>query len=177
VVPVGSVRVCTRKFCAYFTKELGLNDFQVNTPFPAGPGRRSKDAFTSTTPRTREVSFRWIPKERRALRLLGYQLSQRSFWQHISRARSHWDAALLRQHPARREFVEGPKHLVEHADCLSCAISRWHCPVRTYSALGTMLAEDPYCEVHKAIFGSAEIQARQILRSRLLVSDVNRPGT
>jgi hypothetical protein len=118
VVPVGSVRVCTGKFCANFSKELGLNDFQVNTLFPAGPGRRSKDAFTSTTQRTREVSFRWIPKERRALRLLGYQLSRRSFW-HIFR--EPYLTGMLRENPARREFVEGPKHLVEHADRLSRA--------------------------------------------------------
>jgi hypothetical protein len=45
--------------------------------------------------------------------------------------------------------------------------------VRTYSALGTMLAKDPYCEVYKAVFGRAETHARKILRSRL-VTDVDR---
>jgi uncharacterized protein len=45
--------------------------------------------------------------------------------------------------------------------------------VRTYSALGTMLAKDPYCEVYKAVFGRAETHARNILRSRL-VTDVDR---
>jgi hypothetical protein len=45
--------------------------------------------------------------------------------------------------------------------------------VRTYSALGTMLAKDPYCEVYKAVFGRAETHARKIWRSRL-VTDVDR---
>jgi hypothetical protein len=83
---------------------------------------------------------------------------------------------MLRESPARREFVERPKHLVEHEDCLSCrylSICHGGCPVRTYSALGTMLAKDPYCEVYKAVFGRAEIHARKILRSRL-VTDVDR---
>ena len=83
---------------------------------------------------------------------------------------------MLRESPARREFVERPKHLVEHEDCLSCrylSICHGGCPVRTYSALGTMLAKDPYCEVYKAVFGRAETHARKILRSRL-VTDVDR---
>ena len=53
---------------------------------------------------------------------------------------------MLRTSPARREFVERPKHLVEHEDCLECrflSICHGGCPVRTYSALGTMLAKDP----------------------------------
>jgi hypothetical protein len=38
--------------------------------------------------------------------------------------------------------------------------------VRTYSALGTMMAKDPYCEVYKAVFGCAEAHGREILRRR-----------
>ena len=71
---------------------------------------------------------------------------------------------MLRTSPARREFVERPKHLVEHEDCLECrflSICHGGCPVRTYSALGTMLAKDPYCEVYKAVFGRAEPTAEQ----------------
>jgi uncharacterized protein len=86
---------------------------------------------------------------------------------------------MLRESPARREFVERPKHLVEHEDCLACrylSICHGGCPVRTYSALGTMLAKDPYCEVYKAVFGRAETHARKILRSRL-VTDVEPFGT
>jgi uncharacterized protein len=74
---------------------------------------------------------------------------------------------MLRTSPARREFVERPKHLVEHEDCLECrflSICHGGCPVRTYSALGTMLAKDPYCEVYKTIFARAEIHSRMLLK-------------
>jgi uncharacterized protein len=74
---------------------------------------------------------------------------------------------MLRTSPARREFVERPKHLVEHEDCLQCrflSICHGGCPVRTYSALGTMLAKDPYCEVYKTVFGRAESHGRNLLR-------------
>jgi sulfatase maturation enzyme AslB (radical SAM superfamily) len=63
-----------------------------------------------------------------------------------------------------------PKHLIEHEDCLSCrylSICHGGCPMRTYSALGTMLAKYPYCEVYKAVFGRAESHGRKILHSRL----------
>jgi sulfatase maturation enzyme AslB (radical SAM superfamily) len=57
-----------------------------------------------------------------------------------------------------------------HEDCLSCrylSICHGGCPMRTYSALGTMLAKYPYCEVYKAVFGRAESHGRKILHSRL----------
>jgi radical SAM protein with 4Fe4S-binding SPASM domain len=76
-------------------------------------------------------------------------------------------STMLRTSAARREFVERPAHLVEHEDCLSCrwlSICHGGCPVRTYSALGTMLAKDPYCEVYKAVFARAEHHARAIAR-------------
>ena len=78
---------------------------------------------------------------------------------------------MLRESPARREFVERPKHLVKDEDCLSCrflSICHGGCPVRTYSALGTMLAKDPYCEVYKAVFARAETYGRQILQRRVI---------
>jgi radical SAM protein with 4Fe4S-binding SPASM domain len=77
---------------------------------------------------------------------------------------------MLRDSPARRQFIERPKHLVQDEDCLSCrylSICHGGCPVRTYSALGTMMAKDPYCEVYKAVFGRAEKHGLEISRSRL----------
>jgi len=74
---------------------------------------------------------------------------------------------MLRTSPARRGFVERPKYLVEHEDCLACrylSICHGGCPVRTYSAEGTLLAKDPYCEVYKAVFAHAETHARAMLR-------------
>lgn len=73
---------------------------------------------------------------------------------------------MLAESPARQQFVDRPKHLIEHEDCLSCRhLSLCHggCPVRTYSALGTMFAKDPYCSVYKAVFDRAEFHARQVL--------------
>jgi radical SAM protein with 4Fe4S-binding SPASM domain len=72
---------------------------------------------------------------------------------------------MLRTSPARREFVDRPQHLVEVEDCLSCrylSICHGGCPVRTYSAFGTLLSKDPYCEVYKAIFARAEFHGRKI---------------
>src|ERR1700726_3068509 len=69
-----------------------------------------------------------------------------------------------------RDFVDGRKRLVKAAGCLSSghlSICHGGCPVRTYSALGTMMAKDPYCEVYKAVFGRAESHGRKILHSRL----------
>lgn len=73
---------------------------------------------------------------------------------------------MLRDSEARREFVERPGHLVKNEDCLSCrylSICHGGCPVRTYSALGTMLAKDPYCEVYKTVFARAETHGRNLL--------------
>jgi len=68
---------------------------------------------------------------------------------------------------ARREFVERPGKLVRDEDCLSCrylSICHGGCPVRTYSALGTLDTKDPYCEVYKAVFARAEQHGRSVLR-------------
>jgi radical SAM protein with 4Fe4S-binding SPASM domain len=48
---------------------------------------------------------------------------------------------MLKISRARRDFVERPKRLVSDDDCLFCrflSICHAGCPVRTYSALGTM---------------------------------------
>ena len=81
---------------------------------------------------------------------------------------------MLRTSPARRKFVGRPKHLVENEDCLQCrflSICRGGCPVPTYSALGTMLAKDPYCGVYKAVFGRAEFHGRSLLKKQLLTGE------
>ena len=80
---------------------------------------------------------------------------------------------MLKTSRARRDFVERPKRLVEDEDCLSCrylSICHGGCPVRTYSARGTMMTKDPYCEVYKAVFARAENHARGVLRKRLTIN-------
>jgi hypothetical protein len=47
--------------------------------------------------------------------------------------------------------------------------------VRTYSALGTMLAKDPYCEVYKAVFSRAETHSRTLLRRRFITGEKKLP--
>src|SRR5262249_32222888 len=77
--------------------------------------------------------------------------------------------SMLKTSRARRDFVERPKRLVEDEDCLSCrylSICHGGCPGRTYSALGTMMDNDPYCEVYKAVVACAEAHAGDILRAR-----------
>jgi radical SAM protein with 4Fe4S-binding SPASM domain len=86
---------------------------------------------------------------------------------------------MLKTSRARRDFVERPKRLVEDEDCLSCrylSICHGGCPVRTYSARGTMMAKDPYCEVYKVVFARAESHTREILRRRL-ATDPERSAT
>ena len=77
---------------------------------------------------------------------------------------------MLKTNRARRDFVERPKYLAEQEDCLSCrylSICHGGCPVRTYSAKGTIMAKDPYCEVYKVVFARAENYARQVLVNEL----------
>jgi sulfatase maturation enzyme AslB (radical SAM superfamily) len=76
---------------------------------------------------------------------------------------------MLKTSRARKDFVDRPKHLMEHEDCLACrylSICHGGCPVRTYSAKGTLLAKDPYCEVYKVVFARAEAHGQEILRQR-----------
>jgi sulfatase maturation enzyme AslB (radical SAM superfamily) len=78
---------------------------------------------------------------------------------------------MLKTSQARRDFVERPKQLVEHEDCLACrylSICHGGCPVRTYSARGTIMAKDPYCEGYKVVFARAEKHGQGILRCRLM---------
>jgi uncharacterized protein len=86
---------------------------------------------------------------------------------------------MLKTSRARRDFVKRPKRLVEDEECLSCrylSICHGGCPVRTYSARGTMMTKDPYCEVYKVVFARAETHARALLRKRL-TADANSSAT
>lgn len=76
---------------------------------------------------------------------------------------------ILSSNPVRRQFVQRPAHLVQHDDCLSCrflAICHGGCPVRTYSASGTLLAKDPGCAVYKAVFRHAEMHGHHLMRRK-----------
>jgi hypothetical protein len=84
---------------------------------------------------------------------------------------------MLRHQPARLSFVDGQSTSSNTRTAsmpLPFHLPR-RLPVRTYSALGTMLAKDPYCEVYKAGFGRAETHSRALLRRQLLAG-MKRPA-
>ena len=216
VLHQGSLEAGPESFYRYFTEELGLENFQVNTPFPGGPAAEVEGAFqldmkelagflaglfdiwiergydsgVSLGPfdalidhfAGRPARLPCIWKENcsnqfisvdskgngRPMRLLGHELSGKLLRKHLSRTGSDPDAKRRAPHDA--SLSNGQSDLVEDEDCLSCrylSICHGGCPVRTYSALGTMMAKDPYCEVYKAVFGRAELHGRKILQSRL----------
>lgn len=204
------------RFYRYYADELGLDDFQVNTPFPGGPANHVEGGFTLDTGELAEflrgLFDVWMARGYDAGVSLGpFDALIHHFTGAPARLPCIWKencsnqfisvdskgtvaqcdcwvtsypeyffgnvfqepdlTRMLRTSRARREFVERPKHLVENEDCLSCrflSICHGGCPVRTYSALGTMLAKDPYCEVYKAVFGQAETHARALLRRRFV---------
>ncbi len=62
---------------------------------------------------------------------------------------------MLGSSKARENFLERPQRLIENEECRTCSwLSMCHggCPVRTYTAKGTIFAKDPYCETYKVIF-------------------------
>ena len=215
VLHEGSLEAGPERFYRYFTEELGLSNFQVNTPFPGGPAAEVEGAFQLDTKELagflsglfdiwmergydsgvslgpfdalidhftgRPARLPCIWKENCSNQFISVDSKgtvaqcdcwvtsyPESFFGNIFREPDL--TRMLRNSPARRKFVERPKRLVEDEDCLSCrylSICHGGCPVRTYSALGTMMAKDPYCEVYKAVFGRAEIHGRAISRRRL----------
>src|SRR5258708_37250411 len=76
---------------------------------------------------------------------------------------------MMKTSRVRRDFVDRPKYLMEHEDCLACrylSICHGGCRVRTYSAKGSLLAKDSHCEVYKVVFARAEAHGQEVLRQR-----------
>ena len=216
VLHQGSIDAGAEAFYRYYTEELGLTSFQVNTPFPGGPAQAVAEEFdldkTALAEFLGDLFDIWMerghgkgvslgPFDELIHHFTGVPARLPCIWKEncsnqfvsidskgtvaqcdcwvTSYPESFFGnvfkepdlTTMLRTSPARQEFVERPKHLVEHEDCLECrflSICHGGCPVRTYSALGTMLAKDPYCEVYKAIFGRAESYGRTIIREAVL---------
>jgi uncharacterized protein len=215
VLHQASLEAGPERFYHYFAEELGLDDFQVNTPFAGGPAKKVEGGFQLDTARLAqflaELFDVWMKRGYASGVSLGpFDALIRHFTGAPARLPCIWKencsnqfisvdskgtvaqcdcwvtsypesffgnmfrepdlTRMLRESPARREFVDRPKHLMEHEDCLSCrylSICHGGCPVRTYSALGTMLAKDPYCEVYKAVFSRAETHSREVLRRQV----------
>ena len=211
VLHEASLEAGAQKFYHYFTEELGLTDFQVNTPFPGGPAGRIEGGFQLDNDRLAaflgELFDIWMREGYRSGIALGpFDALIDHFTHRAARLPCIWKencsnqfisvnskgvvaqcdcwvtsypeyffgnlfqepdlTRMLKTNRARRDFVERPKHLVEHEDCLSCrylSICHGGCPVRTYSAKGTIMAKDPYCEVYKVVFARAENYGREVL--------------
>ncbi|PTY04102.1 SPASM domain-containing protein [Verrucomicrobia bacterium LW23] len=217
VLHQASLEIGAEAFYRYYTEELGLEDFQVNTPFPGGPANESENSFildnAALAKFLTELFDVWMEQgHHKGVALGPFDALIHHFTGETARLPCIWKencsnqfisvdskgtvaqcdcwvtsypeyffgnvfqeqdlTRMLRTSRARQEFVERPRRLVEEEDCLSCrylSICHGGCPVRTYSALGTMQAKDPYCEVYKAVFGRAEKYGRQLLRKRALL--------
>jgi uncharacterized protein len=213
VLHQASLQAGPEKFYRYFAEELGLDDFQVNTPFPGGPAGQVEGGFQLDSDELAKflggLFDVWMEKGRDSGVVLGPfdALIDHFTGQAARRLPCIWKencsnqfisvdskgsvaqcdcwvtsypeyffgnifrepdlTRMLKTSRARRDFVERPKRLVEDEDCLSCrylSVCHGGCPVRTYSARGTIMAKDPYCEVYKVVFARAEAHAREILR-------------
>ncbi|MFY9984795.1 MAG: radical SAM protein [Chthoniobacterales bacterium] len=214
VLHKASLEAGAERFYRYFTEDLGLDDFQVNTPFAGGPAKDVEGGFQLDNGELArflgELFDIWIQKGYDAGVSLGpFDALIDHFVGRPARLPCIWkencsnqfisvDARgtvaqcdcwvtsypeyffgnmfrepdltrMLKTSRARQDFVERPKHLMEHEDCLACrylSICHGGCPVRTYSAKGTLLAKDPYCQVYKVVFARAEAHGQQILGQR-----------
>ncbi len=204
VLHQGSLDVGAEAFYRYYVDELGIDDFQVNTPFPGGPANEAEIEFQLETAELShflgELFDVWMKegfddgvalgpfdalinhfsgkparlpciwKENCSNQFISVDskgtVAQCDCWvtsypdHYFGNMFSEPDLSrMLSESPARKEFVERPGKLVEEEDCLSCrflSICHGGCPVRTFTALGTMNAKDPYCEVYKTVFARAE---------------------
>jgi uncharacterized protein len=215
VLHQASLEAGPERFYRYFTEELGLDNFQVNTPFPGGPASQIEGGFQLDSSELAkflgELFDIWMESGYHSRVALGpFDALIDHFTGRAARLPCIWKencsnqfisvdskgtvaqcdcwvtsypeyffgnifhepdlTRMLKTSRARRDFIKRPKHLVEDEDCLSCrylSICHGGCPVRTYSACGTMMAKDPYCEVYKVVFARAESHAKEILRRRL----------
>lgn len=207
VLHAASLAAGPEAFYAFFADEAGLDDFQVNLPFPGGPAEGASplaveplgrflvglmdvwmergaargvklgpfDALIDTfAGRPAQLPCIWQPNcasefiaidARGTVALCDCWVT--SYPQH-SFGNAFGSAGLtdlLEESPARQRFLDRPQALMESEDCLRCPwLSFCHggCPVRAFTAKGTILAKDPYCEAYQAIFTRArELSAAQ----------------
>ncbi len=214
VLHQGSLDVGGEAFYHYYTEELGLNNFQVNTPFPGGPASEAETEFqldpNELAAFLGELFDIWIeqginrgvalgPFDALINHFTGNEARLPCIWKEncsnqfisvdakgtvaqcdcwVTSYPDHFFGNIFREEsltqmlyesPARQEFVERPAKLMKNEDCLSCrylSICHGGCPVRTHTALGTMHAKDPYCEVYKTIFARAEKYGNAMKRLR-----------
>ncbi len=186
-------------FLDHMVNTLGITSFQLNTPFPGGPGKdagQTLDALDladfligldilrrNQAPHVRigpfdvlEAAFHhaekclpclWRPnclKEFVAIDPMG-NVAQCDCWV-TSYPESRFgnlldtpDLAKLFISPFAARLAKRPASILAKEDCLTCkhlALCHGGCPVRTYTAMGTLERKDPYCELYYKLFDYAE---------------------
>lgn len=212
VLHADSLAAGPEAFYDFFTRQAGLTDFQVNMPFPGGPGQGggTLDDGPLATFLTGLMDV-WMargfghgvelgPFNELLLAFSGREARLPCIWQqncanefvaidargqsalcdcwvtsypkhsfgNVFKAESL--SAMLGSSKARADFLARPEHLMETEECGSCQwLSMCHggCPVRTFTARGTVFAKDPYCEVYKALFSHARTLARSAVQRRM----------
>jgi uncharacterized protein len=73
---------------------------------------------------------------------------------------------LLLRSRARQDFNARPEALM-HGDCIECdylSLCHGGCPVRAYSAKGSLFEKDPNCQLYKSMFGQMRAAAETLAR-------------
>lgn len=194
-------------FYAFYTETARMTDFQVNMPFPGGPGTGGDPLAPAPLARfLTGLMDVWLDRGHgRGVNLGPFDELIHAFSGRASRLPCIWQqncanefisidargqsalcdcwvtsypehsfgnvfatgglSEMLGASPALERFLERPERLMESEECGTCEwLSMCHggCPVRTFTALGTVFAKDPYCEAYKALFAHARKAAARI---------------
>jgi uncharacterized protein len=205
---------------SYFVDDIGLNSFQVNTPFPGGETNDTKKSLGLDVNQLgkffADLTDVWLERgynegvsvgpidelvktftdgsgclpciwqsncadEFISIDARGFVAQcdcwvtsyPEYFFGNIFESDSL--AKMLKESPARRQFVERPATVIPR-DCIECdylSLCHGGCPVRTYTFSGTMFEKDPYCEVYLAMFRKAEEVAAKLSSHRALSGKVS----
>jgi uncharacterized protein len=211
VLHAASLAAGPEAFYEFFTGEAGLDDFQVNMPFPGGPGEGGSTLASEDMGRfLAGLMDIWAVRGLdRGVKLGPFDALLDTFAGRPGQLPCIWQqncanefiaidargsvalcdcwvtsypehrfgnvfgssglGEILGASPARQRFLDRPQALMENEDCLACPwLSLCHggCPVRTFTAKGTILAKDPYCEVYKVVFAHARELAADSARHR-----------
>ena len=198
------------RFYSHFADELGIIDFQVNTPFAAGPPNVTKQDYPLDPGRLggflTDLADIWAdhgidegvkvgPFDALLTHMLDGEGELPCIWRpncanefvcidprgHVAQC-DCWVAGypeftfgnifgplslseILQESAARRRFLERPGVLVRREDCIDCehlALCHGGCPIRAYSARGSLVGKDPYCETYRSLFSHMEHMASRL---------------
>lgn len=200
VLHEASLQAGAEAFYTFYTETAGLTEFQVNMPFPGGPGEGGDTLAPAPLAHfLTELMDVWMARGfDQGVQLGPFNELLNAFRGRPSRLPCIWQqncanefisidargqtalcdcwvtsypehafgnafastslSEMLGSSAARARFLERPRQLMEHESCGTCPwLSMCHggCPVRTFTALGTVFAKDPYCEAYKALFTHA----------------------